>query len=819
MAIEKGLYSAPQGMEGELLPEEGEQGLEIEIVNPEMVTLDDGSVEITLIPDAKVTDMMDFNVNLADVLDESDLNDMAQEILGLVDADIDSRKDWAETFVKGLDVLGFKYEERTDPWEGACGVYSTILAEAAIRFQAETMSETFPAAGPVKTKILGEENKDKEDAALRVKADMNYELTERMVEYRPEHERLLYSLGLAGSAFKKVYFDPNLGRQVALYIPAEDVIIPYGAPNIETAERVTHVMRKTKNELRKLQVSGFYRDVELGEPQRFHTDIEKAKAEEGGFSLTDDNRYAIYEIHADLIIEGLDDSEDEIAKPYVVTIEKGSGEVLGIRRNWNPDDSLTLKRQHFVHYVYVPGFGFYGLGLIHIIGGYAKAGTSIIRQLVDAGTLSNLPGGLKARGLRIKGDDTPIEPGEFKDVDVPSGSIRDNIMTLPYKEPSQTLLALLNQITTEGRRLGAISDMNISDMSANAPVGTTLALLERTLKPMAAVQARVHYAMKQEFKLLKAIMAEYAPAEYGYEPIRGEVSARQADYALVDVIPVSDPNSTTMAQRVVQYQAVLQMSQSAPQIYDLPQLHRQMIEVLGVKNADKLVPTRDDATPKDPISENMDALIGKPMRAFIYQDHEAHIGAHMAFMQDPSIAQMIGQNPQAKQIMASLQAHIAEHLGFNYRKQIEEKLGVELPPPNESLPEEVEVNLSRLVSEAGKQLTQSNQQKAAQAQAQQQMQDPLIQMQQKELQIKEAEVQRKAQKDQADIQLRQGELQRKAMKDMADVKVDEAQLQLDEKELQLDAQKEGAKLAADRRKDNTKLDLDILKTMQDKRKQ
>ena len=818
MAIEKGLYAAPDGLEGELLAEESKE-LEIEIVNPEMVTLDDGSVEITLVPGAMMDGEMSFDSNLADVLDEGDLNELSQEILGLVDADIDSRKDWAETFVKGLDVLGFKYEERTDPWEGACGVYSTILAEAAIRFQAETMSETFPAAGPVKTKILGEENKDKEDAALRVKADMNYELTERMVEYRPEHERLLYSLGLAGSAFKKVYFDPNLGRQIALYIPAEDVIIPYGASNIETAERVTHVMRKTKNELKKLQVSGFYRDVELGEPQTFHTDIEKAKAEEGGFSLTDDNRYAIYEIHADLIIEGLDDSEDEIAKPYVVTIEKGSSEVLGIRRNWSPDDPLTLKRQHFVHYVYVPGFGFYGLGLIHIIGGYAKAGTSIIRQLVDAGTLSNLPGGLKARGLRIKGDDTPIEPGEFKDVDVPSGSIRDNIMTLPYKEPSQTLLALLNQITTEGRRLGAISDMNISDMSANAPVGTTLALLERTLKPMAAVQARVHYAMKQEFKLLKAIMAEYAPAEYGYEPVRGEVSARQTDYALVDVIPVSDPNSTTMAQRVVQYQAVLQMSQSAPQIYDLPQLHRQMIEVLGVKNADKLVPTRDDATPKDPISENMDALTGKPMRAFIYQDHEAHIGAHMAFMQDPSIAQMIGQNPQAKQIMASLQAHIAEHLGFNYRKQIEEKLGVELPPPNESLPEEVEVNLSRLVSEAGKQLTQSNQQKAAQAQAQQQAQDPLIQMQQKELQIKEAEVQRKSQKDQADIQLRQGELQRKAMKDMADVKVDEAQLQLDEKELQLDAQKEGAKLAADRRKDNTKLDLDILKTMQDKRKQ
>ncbi len=636
-----------------------------------------------------------------------------------------------------------------------------------------------------------------------------------MVEYRPEHERLLYSLGLAGSAFKKVYFDPNLGRQVAVYIPAEDVIIPYGASNIETAERVTHVMRKTKNELKKLQFNGFYRDVELGEPQAFHTDIEKAKAEEGGFSLTDDDRFAVYEIHADLVIEELDDSEDDIAKPYVVTIERGSNEVLSIRRNWNPDDSLTLKRQHFVHYVYVPGFGFYGLGLIHIIGGYAKAGTSLIRQLVDAGTLSNLPGGLKARGLRIKGDDTPIEPGEFKDVDVPSGSIRDNIMPLPYKEPSQTLLQLLNQITQEGRRLGAISDMNISDMSANAPVGTTLALLERTLKPMAAVQARVHYAMKQEFRLLKKIMEEYAPAEYGYEPVRGAVTARQADYAMVDVIPVSDPNSSTMAQRVVQYQAVLQMSQTAPQIYNLPQLHRQMIEVLGVKNADKLVPTKDDAIPTDPVSENMDALVGKPMKAFIYQDHEAHIAAHVSFIQDPMIAQSIGQNPKAQQIMAALQAHIAEHTGFQYRKQIEEKLGVPLPSPNAELAEEVEVNLARLIAQAGAEVSQEHQQQMAQQQAQQQAQDPLFQMKQAELQLKGQEEQRKAQKDQADIQLQAAELERKSKKDQADAMIEAERLKLEEQEVQIDAQKAGAKLAADRRKDNTKLDLDILKTMQD----
>ncbi len=720
MAIEKGIFSAPLGMDEEItdLEEMEVPDIAIEIIDPEAVTLSDGSMEVTIIPGTEA-DFTEFGANLAEIMEDSDLSSLSDDLMGQVQSDIDSRKDWADTFVKGLDVLGFKYEERTDPWEGACGVFSTVLAEAAIRFQAETMSETFPAAGPVKTKILGEETKEKEEAASRVKADMNYELTERMVEYRPEHERMLYSLGLAGSAFKKVYFDPNMGRQAAIYISAEDVIVPYGASNIESAERVTHIMRKTKNDLKKLQAGGFYRDVDLGDPEAFHTDIEEKKAEEGGYSLTNDDRYAVYEIHADLLIEGIDD-DDGIARPYVVTIERGSGEVLAVRRNYEEGDSLTLKRQHFVHYVYVPGFGFYGLGLIHIIGGYAKAGTSLIRQLVDAGTLSNLPGGLKSRGLRIKGDDTPIEPGEFKDVDVPSGSIRDNIMPLPYKEPSQTLLALLNQITTEGRRLGAISDMNISDMSANAPVGTTLALLERTLKPMAAVQARVHYAMKQEFKLLKAIMAEYAPTEYTYVPVRGEVSAKQADYMMVDVIPVSDPNSSTMAQRVVQYQAVLQMAQQAPQIYDLPQLHRQMIEVLGVKNADKLVPTKDDAKPTDPISENMDALVGKPMKAFIYQDHEAHIATHTSFMQDPMMAQMIGQNPQAKQIMASLQAHIAEHLGFSYRKKIEEKLGAPLPAPNEELPEDMEVQLSRLVADAGKQLTQANQQQAAQQKAQQQ---------------------------------------------------------------------------------------------------
>ena len=817
MAIEKGLYAAPLGLDSGLdgVEEMDIPDLEIEVIDPEEITLADGSMEITLIPGNDLSSA-DFDSNLAEFMDEDDIKKLSKDLMESVESDISSRKDWTETYVKGLDIIGFKYEERSQPWEGACGVNSTVLAEAAIRFQAETMSETFPAAGPVKTKILGSETKEKEEAAARVKADMNYELTENMVEYRPEHERMLYSLGLAGSSFKKVYYDPNLGRQVALYISAEDVIVPYGASTIEHAERVTHIMRKTQNEVTKLQVSGFYRAIDLEEPEPYHSDIEEKKAEEGGYSLNDDDRYTLYEIHADLVVEGLDD-EDGIARPYVVTIERGSDEVLAIRRNYEEDDPLTLKRQHFVHYVYVPGFGFYGLGLIHIVGGYARAGTSLIRQLVDAGTLSNLPGGLKSRGLRIKGDDSPIEPGEFKDVDVPSGSIRDNIMPLPYKEPSQTLLALLNQITTEGRRLGAISDMDISDMSANAPVGTTLALLERTLKPMAAVQSRVHYSMKQEFKLLKAIMAEYAPVEYAYEPVRGEVTAKRADYTMVDVIPVSDPNSSTMAQRVVQYQTVLQMSEKAPQIYDLPQLHRQMIEVLGVKNADKLVPTKDDAKPTDPISENMDALVGKPMKSFIYQDHQAHITTHTSFMQDPMVAQMIGQNPQAKQIMASLQAHIAEHLGFAYRTQIEEKLGVPLPAPNEELPEEVEVQLSRLVAQAGQQLTQANQKQAAQQKAQQQQQDPIIQMKQAELQIKQAEEQRKAANDQADQQVKQAELQMKKQKIMIDAKIASEQINVEKAELAIDAKRQGVKDAATKRVEDNKVDLEVARMMQQQR--
>jgi len=736
----------------------GDNALEIEIVNPDQVTLDDGSVEITLGPDDGMGEG-DFDANLAEEMDAGTLSSIAEDLDDMLTADINSRKDWADTFVKGLEVLGLKYEERTEPWSGSCGVFSPLLAEAAIRFQSETIMETFPSAGPVKTEIMGAVTKLKEEAAERVRMDMNYTLTEKMIEYRSEHERLLFNLGLAGSGFKKLYPDPSLDRPVAMFVPAEELIMPYGASQIETAERVTHLMRKTKNDVKKLQVAGFYRDVELGDPVNISTDIEKKKAEEQGYSITqDDDRYQFAEMHIDYDVPGYEDP-DGIARPYVITYERGTKEVVAIRRNWNEEDPLKLKRQHFVQYNYIPGFGVYGMGLIHIIGGYARAGTSILRQLVDAGTLSNLPGGLKSRGARIKGDDTPISPGEFRDVDVPSGAIKDNIMALPYKEPSQVLSGLLDKIMDDGRRLGAISDMKISDMSAQAPVGTTLALLERQLKTMGAVQARVHYSMKQEFKLLKEIIRDFTPDEYSYEPDYSENrDIKKSDYDMVEVIPVSDPNSSTMAQRIMQYQAVLKLAAQAPQIYDLPVLHRQMIEVLGVKNADKLVPVEDDEKPRDPVSENMAVIKGKPVKAFIYQDHDAHIATHTSFMKDPMIAQQMGQNPQAQMLFAAMQAHIAEHLGYSYRRQIEERLGVSMPAPDTELPPEMEVQLSRLVAQASQQLLQIHQGQAAQQQAQQAAQDPLVQLQQAELQIKQQEVQRKAQKDAADLQLAQEKL-------------------------------------------------------------
>jgi hypothetical protein len=754
------IAQAPMGLDFSEIVQDDTPAVEVIIEGADDVLVGVDGLTIDLMPD-EGGDTPEFDANLAEYMDEGELEKLGSDLVGEVESDISSRKDWVDMYVKGLDVLGMKYEERTEPWTGACGVFSTLLTEAAVRFQSETIIETFPAQGPVKTQIIGAIDRLKEEAADRVRADMNYKLVDGMPEYRPEHERMLFNLGLAGAAFKKVYFDPTLGRQISIFCPAEDVIIPYGSSGARSAERVTHVMRKTKNDVRKLQVAGFYRDIELGEPVMIHNDVEKKKAEEQGYSVTDDDRYQFLEIQVDYDMPGFED-DDGVALPYIVTIDRGTNKVLSVYRNYNEDDPNKLKRQHFVQYDYVPGFGAYGFGYIHLIGGYARAGTSLIRQLVDAGTLSNLPGGLKSRGLRIKGDDTPISPGEFRDVDVPSGTVRDNIMTLPYKEPSQVLAALLDRITEEGRRLGSIADMKISDMGANAPVGTTLALLERQLKTMSAVQARVHYSMKQEFKLLKDIIRDNTPSDYEYNPQSGQPSAKQEDYDMVEVIPVSDPNSSTMAQRIMQYQAVIQLSQSAPQIYDLPQLHRQMIEVLGIRNAEKLIPVDEDMKPRDPVSENMAFLTGKPTKAFIYQDHDAHIAVHTSMMQDPTIMAQIGQSPMAQQMQAAIMAHVAEHVAFQYRSQLEQRLGVTLPAPNTEMPEQVEVQLSKLVAQASQQLLQIHQGEVAQKQAQEQAQDPIVQMQQAELQIKQQEAQTKAQKVQGDLAIKQAEVQIKA---------------------------------------------------------
>lgn len=754
MAMEKGLYAAPVGIE-ELAAQE--PAMEIEIENPDSVTIGVGDTEITLEPGQESDE--DFTANLADYIDENELQSLASELIADFDEDVSSRKDWMQTYVDGLELLGMKIEMRSEPWEGACGVYHPLLSETLVKFQSETMMETFPAMGPVKTEIVGKETPEKKEAAIRVQNDMNYQLTEKMTEYRPEHERMLWGLGLSGNAFKKVYYDPSFERQMSIFVPAEDIVVPYGASNLQTAERVTHVMRKTKNELLKLQVAGFYRDVDLGDPVNSLDEVEKKIAEKMGFRATTDDRFKVLEMNVNLDLKGYehkdkDGNQTGIALPYIVTIEKGTQAVLGIRRNWQPDNKTYAKRQHFVHYGYIPGFGFYYFGLIHLIGAYAKSGTSLIRQLVDAGTLCNLPGGLKTRGMRIKGDDTPISPGEWRDVDIPSGALRDNVMPLPYKEPSQVLMALMNQVVDEGRRFAAAADLKVSDMSAQAPVGTTLAILERTLKVMSAVQARIHYAMKQELRLLKDIIRDYTPAEYSYEPEEGSRRAKKSDYDMVDVIPVSDPNAATMSQKVVQYQAALQLAQSAPQLYNLPLLHRQMLDVLGIKNANKLVPIDEDRKPVDPITENMNILKMKPVKAFLYQDHRAHIQVHISAMRDPQIQQIVGQTPMAQQIMAAMQAHINEHIGYEYRKQMEMRMGTMLPPPEkieeDGIPEQFEVQVSQLAAQAGQQLLQQNQQQAAAQAAQQQAQDPLIQLQQQELKLKEAELNRKAQKDKVD---------------------------------------------------------------------
>lgn len=772
MAMEKPPYLPPQG----LSPSDIEVIVDLSAMDEEDVfatPTDDGGMEILIGDVADPEDPLlgaEFGANLADYMDEEDLLHLGQEILTYVDMDISNRKDWVDNYVEGMEVLGLKWQVQTDPWPGASGAFSSLLMEAVTRFQAETMMETFPAAGPVRTKILGEETPEKMEAAKRVEVDMNHELLEVMTEYRTEHEKMLFTVGLGGTAFKKVYFDPSLGRQTARYLPPEDVVAPYSASVIDQAERITHIMRLTKNEMHKLQKGGFYTNVSLGDPEPFHTDIEEKRAEIAGYELNEDDRFTLFEVCVDWSIEGLDDEEglDEnraIGVPYVITIEKSKGVVIGIRRNWDEGDPLKRRRQHFVKYGYMPGLGFYDIGLIQLVGGYSRAGSAILRELIDAGQLANLQGGFKTAGMRVEGDNTPIGAGEWKDVDVPAGTIRDNILPLPYKEPSATLLALLDKLMEEGRRLGSISDLSVSDMSANAPVGTTLALLERTLKSMSAVQARMHYAMKQEFKLLHKLIAKHAPEEYGYAPDRAEPRARQSDYATVEVIPVSDPNSSTMAQRVVQYQAVHQLSATAPQIYNLPHLHRQMIEVLGVKNAEKLVPTEDDVKPVDPVSENMNVLMGKPLKAFLNQDHRAHLAAHSAFMQDPMVMQSIGQNPMAKQMMGALQAHMAEHMAYNYRKQMEEKMGAPLPLPDKELPAELEIELSRMMAQAGQQLSQRHKQEAAQAEAKQKMQDPVFQQKEKELAIKGKEVERKARKDEMDKDIKEKEIAVDLIKD------------------------------------------------------
>ena len=800
MAIDKALYEAPQGID-ELA--QGQEPIEIEIENPDAVTIGIDGMEITLEPEAESED--DFNANLAEYMDEQELAQIAGDLIGDFDDDIASRKDWIQTYVDGLELLGLKIEERSEPWEGACGVYHPLLAEALVKFQSETMMSIFPAAGPVKTVIVGKETPAKKESAERVQDDMNYQLTEKMPEYRPETERMLWGLGLAGNAFKKVYFDPGLGRQVSMYVPAEDVVVPYGASDLHSSPRVTHVMRKTENDLRILQVGGFYRDVDLGEPTSSLDEVEKKIAEKMGFRATADDRFKILEMQVNLDLAGHEDKDEDgnptgIALPYIVTIEKSSMKILAIRRNWEPDDESHQKRTHLVHYGYIPGFGFYCFGLIHLIGAYAKSGTSIIRQLVDAGTLSNLPGGFKTRGMRVKGDDTPIAPGEWRDVDVPAGALRDNLLPLPYKEPSQVLAGLMDKIIEEGRRFANTADLNLSDMSANAPVGTTLAILERTLKVMSAVQARVHFSLKQELKLLKHIIAEYTPEEYDYDPSEGDRRAKKSDYDNVDVIPVSDPNASTMAQKIVQYQAVLQLAQSAPQMYNMPLLHRQMLEVLGIKNASKLIPMPEDMVPVDPISENQNILMMKPVKAFISQDHQAHIAVHMSAMQDPKIASLLQNNPMAQQLQSAMMAHINEHLGFQYRVEIEQQLGFSLPPQMDSAGEEVhmdpqaEARLAPMLAMAAQRLLAMNQGQAAQQQAQQQAQDPIVQMQQQELQLKAQEVQRKSQKDLADIALRKKQLEMDALKTAAQIK---QQNNREHANMQMDALKTAAQLRQD----------------------
>ena len=813
MSIDKTLNPAPSG-----LAALDSEPIEVTIVD------DDEEMEGEEAPKKDIA----FSDNLAEHMDEGVLSTLATELLSDYQSDLDSRKEWIDLYVKGMKLLGLKYEERTEPWPGACGVFHPLLMESAVKFQAEMSMETFPAAGPVRTVIVGRETPEKKASAARVQADMNYVLTEQMVSYRPEHEKCMLTTAITGNAFKKIYFNPSISLPEAPFISPEDLIAPYGASSIETAERITHRMRKTENELRRLQHAGFYRDLELGTPQLVMDEVEKQKALEQGFSAAMDSRFQLLEMHVEYDLPGFEDKDDGeptgIALPYVVTIEKGTSKVLAVRRNWEPDDKHKQRRQHFTHYGYIPGFGFYYFGLIHLIGGHTQTATSLMRQLIDAGTLSNLPGGLKAKGLRVKGDDTPIAPGEFRDVDLPSGSIRDNILPLPYKEPSQVLMALMDKVVADGRQFAATADLNISDMSANAPVGTTLAILERVLKVMSAVQARIHYAMKQEFKLLAKIIRDNAPIDYEYDPESGDRGAKQADYDCCEVLPVSDPNASTMAQRVIQYQAVMQLAQSAPQLYNLPFLHRQMIETIGVKNSSKIVPLDEDMKPIDPVSENMAIMNGKPVKAFMYQDHQSHLAVHMAAMQDPKLAAMIGQNPKAQAIMAAGAAHVMEHLAYQYRADVQQKLGIPLPPPpkavlaganlgeedNDGVPltPTEEVQISQLAALAAQQLLQQNKAAAQQQQIQQQQQDPIIQMQQQELQlkkqamdlekeIKQAELKMKQEQFTQELALQKQEQDRKAKKDIIDAAAKADAHKLQETAQAQQHQAEGTRIGVD----------------------
>ena len=807
--MEKGLYAAPQGLAG--IDNEAEPDIEIEIEDPESVEVSADGETLFKMEEGE-DDEEGFNDNLAEYLDDDVLSTIANELIEDFDDDLASRKDWIQTYVDGLELLGMKIEERSEPWEGACGVYHPLLSEALVKFQAETVMETLPAGGPVKTEIIGKETPEKMDAAQRVQDDMNYQITDVMKEYRAEHERMLWGLGLSGNAFKKVYEDPHLGRQVSMFCPAEDVVVPYGVSSLEQSPRVTHVMRKTENEIKRLQVSGFYVDCDLGDPVNALDEVEKRIAEKMGFRATTDDRFKLLEMHVDLDLEGYEDLDEDgeptgLALPYVVTIEKGTQTVLSVRRNWKEDDKHKIKRNHFVHYGYVPGFGFYCFGLIHLVGAFAKSGTSLIRQLVDAGTLSNLPGGFKTRGLRVKGDDTPISPGEFRDVDVPSGAMKDNIMPLPYKEPSQVLMALLNQIVEDGRRFASAADIKVSDMSANSPVGTTLAILERTLKVMSAVQARVHYSLKQELRLLKEIIAENCPEDYPYEPQLGDRKAKKSDYENCDVIPVSDPNAATMSQKIVQYQAVLQLAQQSPQLYNMAQLHRQMLSVLGIKNAEKLVALEEDKKPQDPVTENQNLIMGKPVKAFLYQDHKAHITVHMGAAQDPKIMALMQQNPQAGAIQAALAAHVSEHLAYEYRKQMEQLMGTELPHSEEyeagqeEIPREMEVRISQMAAQASQQLLQQNQGEAQQQQNKKMQEDPLIQLQQKELEIKSGELQLKQQQQKIDAAAKADQLQIEreriaSQKEIAGMQVG-AKVAKDKAELSSKQEIEGVRIGAE----------------------